>query len=424
MSKSYYKKDDPTKVVSIVDDTQAAYYELSDGVMVKKDIFKKYYVERDNVPFINESFTPRKSNDHIDPATFFTSSSIVNEKDIQMLKNADPSKGIIDGAERTEILLNTSNKVKDAKPIINESARQSLKPQSIQNENIIQQVDETTLPIPDHTNVDVSSYKVYDNEDDAYNDFTNQSNNPRPVEQPKPQVQKPKIEVDQLYEDEKVAFGKEEADRRRNIRLKRTGQPASDIQVAEEKIQHQPQIDPTEMMFKTFKRNHEIKINVEFTDKIANPDFIKLMMENMDGDIVGFYKKSITDNIMNNFKIIEDEIEKQIKKEIFEREEDKKDDELINFDPKALIDKIQKLTNQIVDKSDEIIIDDELSDSDYLDEEVDKSIDGEESNDLISGGITSSGKQLYKYIDDKGRIRDVLPETAEKNGWIPYKEDE
>jgi hypothetical protein len=95
-------------------------------------------------------------------------------------------------------------------------------------------------------------------------------------------------------------------------------------------------------MFKTFKRNHEIKINVEFTDKIGNPDFIKLMMENMDGDIVGFYKNLIIEKIQDNFKLIEDEIEKQIKIEIFGEEEKPKKtrEKTIKNKPVEIIDDI------------------------------------------------------------------------------------
>jgi len=340
MNKSYYKKDDPTKIVSIIDNSQDAFYQLSNGQMIKKDVFLKYYEESENIPqtSVNESFKPRKSNTgEINPDTFFTSSTIVNQNDIMKLKNADPSKGALDGQERTEIVLNTANKTKDTKPVFNESVRQPLKP--IQNDSIIQQVDESTLPIPDNTNTNVSQYRVYDDEDEAYNDLVNSSTKVQLPPMTKPQ--QPKIEVDQLYEDEKLTFGIEEADRRKNLRLKRTNKPIESEQIQKPQ-QVQQQIDPTQMMFKTFKRNHEIKINVEFTDKIGNPDFIKLMMENMDGDIVGFYKNLIIEKIQDNFKLIEDEIEKQIKIEIFGEEEKPKKtrEKTIKNKPVEIIDDI------------------------------------------------------------------------------------
>ena len=309
----YYKKDDPTKVVSIVDDSQDAFYELSNGQMIKKDVFLKYYALMENAP-IKESHKPTiKGSDFVDPESFFNKSNIVNENDILKIKNADPSKGAIDGADRTEVIINTANQTRDAKPIINESARPVVR--SMEDDNsIVREVDPTKIPIPNNTNTDVSQYKVYDDEDAAYEELLNknkpteqiQNNPPSKIEQP------PLSEIDQLFEDEKLAFGLDEAIRRKNLRLKRTEQSME----KNPPMYAQVQIDPSEMMFKTFKRNHEIKINVEFTEKIAKPEFIRLMMENMEGDIISFYKKLIIQDIMNNFKIIEDEVEKQLKEHI------------------------------------------------------------------------------------------------------------
>jgi hypothetical protein len=340
----------------------------------------------------------------------------LNPNDINSLKNADPTKGALEGSDRTQIAIDTTNRTRDSKPVLNERLRQSVTPRT-QNESIVQEVDEKTLPIPDHTNTDVSQYRVYDNDDDAYNDFVNKGSNPQPVQQPKTQ-QKQLSEAEQTYEDEKVAYGIEEANRRRDIRLKRTNQPVVQSQREEKTIQQQ-MTDPSEMMFKTFKRNHEIQINVSFKEKIGKPEFIKMMMENMEGDIVGYYKKLIVDDIMNNFKVIEDEVEKQIKEEIFGV------DEKQLVDIQSSINKIVELSKKIIDKSDEISFNDGLDD----DEEsvqtttVDDFEFGDEETEnepvLIPGGLTPTGKQLYKYIDGKGKIKESLPETAIKKGWTP-----
>jgi len=360
MNKSYYKKDSPTTVVTIVDDSQDAFFELSNGQMIKKDVFPKYYVEMDNVaPSINESFQPRKSNSGaLDPSTFFTSSSIVNQNDIMKLKNADPLKGALENQDRTSIVLNTANKTRDAKPVLNEAARQPS-----QNESIVQQVDPLTQPIPNNTNTNVSQYKVYDDEDEAYNDFVNKGSTPQAPPTPKP-IQQPINEIDQLYDDEKMVYGEEEAERRKSTRLKKINRPVeSTQQVSQPQQQIQQQMDPTQMMFKTFKRNHNIKINVEFTDKIGKPDFIKLMMENMDGDIVLFYKQLIIENIRNNFKVIEDEVEKQIRLEIFgdEKNEDVLDNDKIN-EVKSVIEKITDFSKELEKKAKEL----EYNDEEYL----------------------------------------------------------
>ena len=430
MSKFYYKKDDPTKVVTIANDSKEAYYELSNGSMIKKDVFSKYYSEMDNVPArINESYSPPKnSTTNLDPDSFFTTPSIqLNQNDIMKLKNADPSKGVVEGADRTEIVINTSNQTRGTKPVINEAARQPLN-RPKQNESIVQEVDETTLPIPDHTNTDVSQYRVYENEDDAYDDFVNKGSKPQSTQQPKPKPQPIQLsEAEQMYEDEKVAYGPEEANRRRDIRLKRSGQTVQTQQPnTEEKTKEQSMSNPAEAMFKTFKRNHNIQISVVFNEKIGKPEFIKMMMENMEGDIVGYYKKLIVDDIMNNFKVIEDEVEKQIKEEIFGKPEEQM--EAI----KSSIETIVKLSKQIVDKSSEITINDGLDDDDTdITTEEDDEFGPVDLTDvepdylkLIPGGLTPGGKQLYKYIDEKGKVKEALPKSADKKGWTPLTKEE
>lgn len=415
MSKTYYKKDDPTKVVTIIDNSQDAFYELSNGQMIKKDVFLKYYAVQENVPQVNESFKQKKSSnsDFVDPNSFFTKPSLqLNDKDIQSLKNADPEKGALPNAERTEFIINTANKTKDAVPIINENARQPINQLvSTNNDSIVQQVDESQIPIPDHTNTDVSQYKVYDDEDEAYQDFFNRGSNPPSISQPKPKQVQPESIVDQLFEDEKMVYGLEEAIRRRDIRLKKTNQQISENQQSntEEKIMQSEMIDPTISMFKTFKRNHDIEIKVVFNEKIGKPDFIRMMMENMEGDIVGYYKKLIIDDIKSKFNIIEDEIEKQIKEEIFGKSEE----QLVDI--KKSIETIVELSKKIVDKSEEIIFTDEEE------IEFDNIVQKLEEPELILGGTTPAGKQLYKYIDEKGKIRESLPRTAEKKGWTPLR---
>jgi hypothetical protein len=406
MTIAYYKKDDPTKVVKIIDDSKEAFYELSNGQMIKKDVFYKYYAPMENAS-INESVRQVRntnSGDFIDPDTFFNSSSVVNQTDIMKIKNADPSKGAIEGSPRTEIVSNTTNRMKDAKPYINETIRPTTPMTSLKSEAIVQEVDESTLPIPDHTNTDVSKYKVYDNDDDAYADFIGHANNPQTQQAPqRPTPPPPPSEAEQLYDDEKMVYGEEEANRRRDIRLKKVIKTqdtytSSDTQVqTEQKIQQPQMMDPREMMFKTFKRNYDIKINVEFTDKIANPEFIKMMMENMDGDIINFYKKLVLENITKNFKIVEDEVEKQLKRVIY-------GEETITETPIVITEKISE--DSIIEVVEEPIVES----SDYIDEN---------GIVLILGGKTAAGKQLYKYIDERERVREVLPSTAKTKGWKP-----
>lgn len=423
MNKTYYKKDDPTKVVTIIDNSQEIFYELSNGQMIKKDVFLKYYAVQENILPVNESFNQKKPpmSDFVDPNSFFTKSSLqLNDNDIQSLKNADPQKGALPNEDRTEVIINTSNKTKDSVPIINEKARQTLtEQQPFINDSIIQQVDESQMQIPNHTNTNVSQFKVFENDDDAYEDFFNKKTSPQIIPQPK--TDQTENVIDQLFEDEKMVYGLEEATRRKNIRLKKTQTNSVEVTqstTTEQKIIQSEMIDPTAAMFKTFKRNHDIEIKVVFNEKIGNPDFIKMMMDNMDGDIVGYYKKLIIDNIKNNFNVIEDAIEKQIKEEIFGKSEE----QLVDI--KKSIETIMELSKKIADKSSELTFTDDVVGFDNTVEKLDKESINDDLSKLIPSKKSPSGKQMYKYITDKGIVKDSLPESASKKGWKPLTKEE
>lgn len=314
MSQFYQKDDVNRRPITIVEDRDS-FYKLSDGQMIKKDVFPKYYM-----PFMNESAIPKFSSDHIDPESFFNTNHVIP---VEKLKTVDTSRMTErDDMAGATIVKNTTNQVKTSNPV--QQSQQM-------NESLVRQAP-IDQPIPNHTNTDVSQYKVYDNDEDAYADFVKRSQNPnqqptqQPVQQPTHQNMMSEIEV--LFEDEKLTFGEEEAIKRRDKRLKRT--PMVDQSnynqtsgpIYQPTQQHVD--DPSEIMFKTFKRNHEISINMTFKDKIGKPDFVKMMIENMEGDIIQYYKKVIMGNIMKNIKHIEDEVEKNLRSEIFgeEGEED------------------------------------------------------------------------------------------------------
>jgi hypothetical protein len=308
----FYKKSDPTKTpVTIVDDKDT-FYQLSDGQMIKKDIFLKYYISteqqiNENIN-INNNMNSMNNLATIDVNSFFNKPAIIiNENDIVKLKNIDPSK-IVDGIE---------TEVKTHNPYQQNTSYNDDSP-------IIKQVEK--LPIPNNTKTDVSQYKVYDNDDDAYDDFVNKQNG---VQQTNNQ---PKFNVDDY---DAALLGKT------------TQQPSQQLQTRKT----EQQIDPSEMMFKSFKRNHNITINIEIKDKIANPEFIKLMMENIEGDIVSYYKKLIMNNIMNNIEFLENKVEAEIKKSIYGDEKKKRQHK------QKIEKKTENITEEIITEVKEILSD-------------------------------------------------------------------
>jgi len=79
----------------------------------------------------------------------------------------------------------------------------------------------------------------------------------------------------------------------------------------QEKIQNETEIE-TYKFFKGFKRNHKITIELKFDGIIADPDFLKLMMNNFEADVIKYYTMEIHQNILNNTKKVEDDIYKQL----------------------------------------------------------------------------------------------------------------
>lgn len=146
-----------------------------------------------------------------------------------------------------------------------------------------------------------------------------QIHQPAPPPAPITQIDNTQKIIDEEFEDEIAIYGINEATKRKKERMRSAGQP-----ISEQYKSQQPIADPSEMFFKTFKRNHPIKIKLNIDEHIANPTFVKMMLENIEGDIVSYYKKIIMNTILSDIKKIEDSVEYEIRKEIFGETEAKK----------------------------------------------------------------------------------------------------
>jgi hypothetical protein len=199
-----------------------------------------------------------------------------------------------------------------------------------------------------------------------------------------------------LYRDEISMFGLEEANNRRKIRMKKQSimNNKSEQSAQIQQSNYQQPINPSEMIFKSFKRNHDITINIQFKDKIGSPDFVKMMMENIEGDIITYYKGIIMNNIMEKVNDVENEVEYQIIKEIYGEEE-----------ADVFRKKLQKVEEPILNMK------------------------FEESIPVVmgtqkAGKVTKGGKQKFIYWDESGKEIELLPETAAKKNFKPVIEYE
>lgn len=64
--------------------------------------------------------------------------------------------------------------------------------------------------------------------------------------------------------------------------------------------------------FKGFKKNHKVTIELSFDEFIADPEFLKLMMNNFEADVIKYYTGEIFKNIATNPKKVEEEIYNQL----------------------------------------------------------------------------------------------------------------
>lgn len=135
--------------------------------------------------------------------------------------------------------------------------------------------------------------------------------------------------------------------------------------------------DPTTALFKKFKRNHNLTVTLKIKDKISKPDFIKVMSDGLEGDIIQYYTDEIFTKFLNDMSSIKTDIYNQIHKEVYgclpSEMNEEEDDEDLN-------------TNNII---------------------------------LIPGEKTKAGKLTFKYLNKGGKVVDMEPDTANKKGYKP-----
>lgn len=75
----------------------------------------------------------------------------------------------------------------------------------------------------------------------------------------------------------------------------------------------EPKVDPIQMMFKMFKNNYPVKLNVLIEENIPNPTFIGMVQENVEADAVEYYAKLISDKLLKDPTKLKTEIYNQLK---------------------------------------------------------------------------------------------------------------
>jgi len=154
----------------------------------------------------------------------------------------------------------------------------------------------------------------------------------------------------------------------------------SQIQQETNNTQQNEPIDFIGQMFKTFKRNYPITIDIKITDYISEPEFIRLMSNNLNADIIGLYTQEVLNRILSDVIGLEQKIHDIIEKEVYGENESENEN-------------ANKLKNEISEP------------------------------ELIPADKTKTDKQKYYYFNGKKVVK-LLKETAIKNNYRPATKKE
>jgi len=257
----------------MISNDDGTFYTLSNGSKVNKKIFENYY-EKLEIMDVNNFFKP----------------SLSSSKLVQDLMQIDTARVPNDNMAGTSIkVLENFDHTKNQAPLPDLGT--STTPKFVGNQQI-----------PDRmSSNDVSQFRVLedDEEESAVDNFIQGTNQPH-VQQKTIQPISESVSTGS-YTNNSVA-------------------PIIHNQPQQTIIQHNPE----ELLFKMFKNNFDIKIKLEFDRKMASPDFIKMMSENFETDIIRYYTKKFLNSIINDSTTLEDVIYKQLQNIIFEGKKEKK----------------------------------------------------------------------------------------------------
>jgi len=267
-----FQNNESQEVVSIIGENDR-FYNLSNGHNVAKNVFLQKF---------SEMYDP------VDPTNFFQSQTAAGLADLaEKIKTVD-SRNAVDG--------NIAPSVKYRQEAVSE---QIAAPPEYR-EMMLRKAQE------EMAHRDLSQYKVFENEDDAAADFE------RKRQQAQQAQQRPPRQREQYQEPYQEPYQQPVQQVTENVQpMAPTVQAPAFVSQEEESFR----------FFKGFKRVHPIKLSVDFDERIAEPNFIKLMVVNMEGDIIKYYTKEIMNRIYNDPGFLENKIYEKLRSLVFEEDQ-------------------------------------------------------------------------------------------------------
>ena len=283
-----FQSNETQEIVSVVGDN-GVFYNLSNGANIKKDIFFQKYSEM------------------VDANSFFQQQRAAGLAGLtEKIKTVD-TRNIPPGVK-----------------VLQESVSEQVAAPAQYREMLLRKFEQ------EQAHKDLSQYKVYENEDDAANDFEKkiqlqqpqrqQQQRPRPPQQyqdgyqPDPYQQPPVYQQPAYQAPQEPQYQQPQQEPQYQQPMNESvGQPPAYVSPEEEAFR----------FFKSFKKVYPIKLSVDFDERIAEPNFIKLMAVNYNGDIIKFYTKEFMNRIYNDPGFLENKIYDKLKKLVFEEEQAK-----------------------------------------------------------------------------------------------------
>lgn len=378
-----YRNIESNEIVKIVDEN-GQFYTLNNGMKINMQLFTKKFAiinnsdtidsneflnqktniprmrtELPNLPNRNESvnndeYRNTSMNDTVNPDDFFNMKPEIKGVDqaLQKMKNMDTSK-IIDNAYNTSVIVDRQQEPESNPNFMEEEKKRLMEKYKTENQDTYQEPIKPEVKLNENGLTEIQEHF---------------------------REEQIRLFGEDPYAD-KVAKYKKQQIQNTSVIVNNIEQKIGSIKI--ELPVDVPINDPVYSFFKSSKRNHDIKIKFEIKDKIGNPDFIKMMSENLDGDFIKYYTDDIITKFLSDTTKLKELVYEQVRKEIF-------------GDTKHII-------------------------IDEIKEKIDTNKPIYKDDKLIPGKKTKTGQQTYKYINEKGNIVDMLQESAEKKGLKSYK---
>jgi len=264
-----FQSNETQEIVTVMADN-GVFYNLSNGANIKKDIFFQKYSEM------------------VDATNFFQQQSAAGLQSLtEQMKSLD-----------TRNVPDIGGQIPPTVKYRQEAVSEQVAAPPEYREMLLRRFEQ------EQSHKDLSQYKVYENDDDAANDFDRRTQQAPPPTRPRPQP--PQQQYQEPYQ--------------------QSQQPYQEPQYQEPQYQ-MPQGDVTPSyvspeeesfkFFKSFNKIYPIKLSVDFDEKIAEPGFIKMMAVNYKGDIIKFYTKEFMNRIYNDPGFLENKIYDKLKEIVF-----------------------------------------------------------------------------------------------------------